>query len=339
MTVQDKVLSYLLNHTSLPTSGQKLAEHFHVSRNAIWKSIEKLREKGYSIESIPRKGYKLNQISKKLDAVQIEEYLNDSWNNLNIVTYDSVTSTNDLAKQQLVDYPNEDVFLVSKEQTQGRGRRGKSFYSSLDEGVYFTLAFKPKTFDMNEIPLYTVLAATALVETLESYVEDKVEIKWVNDIFYKRRKIVGILSEITSDLENREISGVVIGIGLNLSGTFDQAEKNVQNVAGSLFGQTLPNTFNQNKLLAEFLNTFSTYEQDFEKKRFLSVYRNHLLGVGKKVSYKIKNEVHTGMIRDIDQDAHLIIEQENGELQTLTGQEISFSSKQFINEEGNEDEN
>jgi len=339
MTVQDKVLSYLLNHSSTSISGQKLANHFQVSRNAIWKSIEKLREKGYSIESVPRKGYKLNQISKKLDAVQIKEDLNDSWEDLKIAAYESVTSTNDLAKQRLIDYPYENVLIVSKEQTQGRGRRGKSFYSSLDNGIYFTLAFKPKTFDMNEMPLYTVLAVTALVETLESYVEDKVEIKWVNDIFYKKRKIVGILSEITSDLENREISGVVIGIGLNLSGKFDEAEKDVQNVAGSLFGQTVPNTFNQNKLLAKFLNTFSKYEQDFEKKRFISVYRNHLLGVGKKVSYKIKGELHTGIIRDIDQDAHLIIEKGNGELQTLTGQEISFSSKQFVNEEGNENEN
>lgn len=331
MSTQNDVLTVLLNNKQIPISGQKLAEDLDISRNAVWKSIEKLREQNYTIESIPRKGYQLKSVPKHLDATQIKNKAASSWENLEIITKKSVTSTNDLVKQYLINHPTNEVLIAAKEQTEGRGRRGKSFYSSLDDGLYFSLGFKPKTEDPNQMTLYTVLAATALVKSLEKFVDGAVQIKWVNDLFYKNRKITGILSEMTSDLESGGVSDIIIGIGINVSGDFKKANEEVQSVAGSLFGEKQPDNFNQNDLLAEFLDYFKKYEEQLDEKSFLPVYKDHLLGLGKEVSFKKKNEVHKGTIRDIDENARLIVELPDGESQTLIAQEISFNSKQFAN--------
>jgi len=330
MAVQDNILSLLLKENTRPISGQKLADRLQVSRNAVWKAVNQLKEEGYEIDSVSRKGYQLKKLTKSLDQKLIKEKLADQHKHIKIITKDSVTSTNDLVKQHLIDYPKEDVLVASNIQTQGRGRRGKSFYSNLKEGLYFSIGIQPNTEDMSNLPLYTVLTASALVKTLEKHLEDRPKIKWVNDIFYKGRKVSGILSEVTSDLESGSVDGIIIGVGLNLAGMFNKAEQNVQEVAGSIFGDSTPDNFNQNTFLAEFLSFFSEYEAELSLKTFLPIYKEHLLGLNQEIKYMYRGEEFRGIIRDIDKDAHLIVEDSTGSLKTLVGQEISFTSRQFI---------
>lgn len=272
---------------------------------------------------------KINQLNQK--AIRSEfTGMNEE---LNIELLDTVTSTNDVAKEMLNEHPSQLTLVATNKQTAGRGRSGKSFYSELDYGLYFTLAFQPNNHKLEDIPLYTILAATVLVQVLEKYVDEPLAIKWVNDIFYQGRKISGILSEMVTNPATTSSPGVVVGIGVNFAGDFSQLENDVQSVAGTLFGQEVPESFNQNDFLSEFLNQFLIYHNSFQEKAFMSFYEEHLLGIGQEVYYLVNEEKKHGVIQGINDQGNLLVLKSDQTIETLYGQAVHFSSAQFIQEQ------
>lgn len=267
---------------------------------------------------------------EQLNRQNIQKNIKGMHEKLNIELLDEVSSTNDVAKQLLNEQADKFTLIATNKQTAGRGRSGKAFYSTLAHGLYFSLAFQPNTDKIEKMPLYTLLAAATLVEVLEEYLDEPLGIKWVNDIFYKGRKVIGILSEMVTTGATKEIPGIVIGIGVNLAGDFTQANNDIQAVAGTLFGQELPKDFNQNKFLSQFLNRFLMYHQNFADESFLKVYENHLLGLGQKVYYFVNKEKRQGIIQGINEKGHLLVLKADQTVETLYGQEVHFGSQQFI---------
>ncbi|MCW6659196.1 biotin--[acetyl-CoA-carboxylase] ligase [Aerococcaceae bacterium NML191292] len=330
MTVKDELLALLMQQHHTTLSGQQIANKLKVSRNAVWKAVEQLRQAGYIIESVPRVGYTLHQATTALDRGQIQHQLADFWRDLHIEIHDSVTSTNDLAKQFAIDSPNQSGVFIATHQSKGRGRRGRQFHSELAHGLYFTLVFRPEALPLSDIPQYTLVAASAMVHAIETLTDRSIAIKWINDLFANGKKIGGILCEAVTDLETQEVSAVLVGIGLNLAGSFAQASEETRQVAGTLFGETLPPNFNPNTLLRCFLNQFAIYHRSFPQKIHLPYYESHLLGVGKYVTYQQQQTVCAGIIEGINQDGHLLVRHEDGTVATLFGNDIHFSSQQFI---------
>lgn len=327
---QNPVLKYLLENKDSYTSGQKLADSLGLSRNAIWKAIQKYRKEGFEITSKTKNGYCLLAYPKNFHPGLLKLLMNQRGIPLNIYFKEEVTSTNELVKGLFVPEQDEEgSLLVAKKQTQGRGRRGKKFYSNLAGGYYLSLAIKPKNIGMEEIPLYTILTAASLVLTLEDYVPQQLMIKWVNDIFYDRKKIAGILTEMQTDVETNDITHLIIGLGLNLYGDFDQAASDVKAVAGTLFGAEAPEHFNINQFFLEFLTHFFYFQEHFSKRLFLSPYRNHLMGLHQHITYQIQGQEREGTILGINDLGHLQVKNKAGKLETLYGQEISLGSKQF----------
>ena len=267
---------------------------------------------------------------EQLNRQIIQKNVKESKEALNIELLDKVSSTNDVAKQLLNEQVDKFTLIATNKQTAGRGRSGNFFYSMLDHGLYFSLAFQPNTNKIEKIPLYTMLAATTLVEVFEEYIVEDLSIKWVNDIFYKGRKVIGILSEMVTTGATQEIPGIVIGIGINLAGDFTQADDAIQAVAGTLFGKEIPKDFNQNKFLSQFLNRFFMYHQNFSDEKFLTVYEKHLLGLGQKIYYFVNKERHEGVIQGINEKGHLLVLNADQTIKTLYGQEVHFGSQQFI---------
>lgn len=267
-----------------------------------------------------------NQLNKE----QIAKAFSGPFDLLNIVLLDYVSSTNDVAKEILKEHPDNLSIVATNKQTAGRGRSGKSFYSELEHGLYFTLAFYPNDHRMESIPLYTILTAAVLVEVLAKYVDEPLSIKWVNDIFYKGKKVGGILSEMVSGANNNEVPGIVVGIGINLAGDFKNTDEGIQAVAGTVFGKKTPDNFNQNIFLSEFLDTFFNYHKHFKDREFMPLYEEHLMGIGKEVYYTISGVKKQGTIRGINAEGHLIVELVDQSIDVLYGQEVHFGSDQFI---------
>ena len=177
-----------------------------------------------------------------------------------------------------------------------------------------------------------MLAASAMVAALEAASGQRLRIKWVNDLFCRGRKIGGILTEATTDIESRSLSSIIIGIGLNLSGDFSQAEASTQSVAGTLFGQEMPADFNPNQVIHDFLKQLAYYIRTLSDKTYLAHYEEHLLGVGRQVSYQQAGQEYTGIIQGITDQGHLLVQDPHGQIRTLFSQEVHFSSQQFADD-------
>lgn len=263
-----------------------------------------------------------------MNSETIKNVLPAMWQHVNIEYYEEITSTNDWAKKQIREKPTEEILIISKRQTKGRGRSGRSFYSSLDHGLYFSLAIHPQVVNPDDLPMYTIATATALIQAIKTELGLDVQVKWVNDLFYKNQKVAGILTEAITDPKTNQITAIIIGVGLNLAGSFKGADETTQEVAGTLY-EELPPAFNINNLLCEFLLVFGNYHQDLTSRQFLPIYEQNLLGMGREVSYRKKNQTYYGIIQGINAQGQLLVKNKKGELLTLLGEEIHFSSKQF----------
>lgn len=331
MSTRQKVLDYLITAMPNPVSGQYIANQLNFSRNTIWKTIEELRHLGYTIEQQHKKGYVLTQIPHHLELHQLNHSIHSFWQELSIEIHHSVTSTNDLGKIHATQNPQTPKLIVAKEQTKGRGRHGRGFYSQLEHGLYLSLVIQPNTKKINEIPLYTLLTASALSQVLSQHLNNEmIKIKWVNDLFYNGKKISGILCESIMDIESQQVNAIVIGIGINLAGNFLQTNEEVQEIAGTIFGETLPKTFDFNIFLHNFIQQFYYYHQQLTERSFLTYYQEHLLGMNQSVHFTQNNQQKRGIIRGINQDGHLLVENDAQEIETLIGTDIHFSSNQFL---------
>lgn len=266
----------------------------------------------------------------ELKRANISKYLHYDQDLLNVQILHETVSTNDDAKKLHLNQSEAIALVATNKQTAGRGRRGKSFYSELAHGLYFSFAFTPQSPDPEEFPMYTILAAAALVKVLEKYVPEPASIKWVNDIFYQGRKVSGILSEMGLNFQTDNTPYIVVGIGINFAGVFKQADEDVQAVAGTLFGEHIPHEFDQNHFLADFINAFLDFHFTFQSKNFLPIYEKHLLGIGEKVFYKMDGKSQSGVIKGINDKGNLLVIKEDESVEALVGQAIEFGSKQFV---------
>ncbi len=195
-------------------SGQMLADRFGVSRNAVWKAVNQLKAEGHGIISDPVRGYRLSETSDVLYAAGIRPFLKTK-PELEVEVFGETDSTNNEAKRRLGEGDRKDILFLAERQTGGRGRLGHSFFSPAGTGIYMTLSMELVK------PLYrperiTLAAAVAVVRVRRPYLTEDPGLKWVNDIFYKGKKVTGILSEAISDLETGLIQHIIVGIGINV---------------------------------------------------------------------------------------------------------------------------
>ncbi len=306
MNTKDKLLDIFLECINIPISGQDLAQQLQVSRTAIWKHIHSLVEDGYDIESIPHQGYVLKNKGNVLSKAQIQK----ETNNLYVEVFDTIDSTNTYAKQRMD--LEDGTLIVANEQTKGRGRRDHSFYSPKDDGLYFSIVLRPKQ-DLAAMLKVTVAAAVAVCEAIEELTNKKPEIKWVNDIFIDKKKICGILTEATTDFESRGVESIIVGIGLNVSNT--SFPEDISEIAGSI-----EHNLDRNVLVSTIYNHFMVWTTKLNSKELMDEYRNRSMVLGKTVYFNNTS----GLVKDINDDGNLVIEDEHKNTTLLQSGEISI---------------
>ena len=278
MTKQD-VLSALRSRPDQFVSGGALAGELHLSRTAVWKAVEALRAEGYPIESVPRRGYRLSSGADVLSEEGIRSRLNRK--DLQIRVFPSVTSTNTLLKQMALEGAPAGLALAAGEQTAGRGRLGRSFYSPAGTGLYLSLLLRPEM-EASEASLLTVCAAVAAAESLEALADVRPGIKWVNDLYLGGRKVCGILTEAGLDCETGRLSHVVVGIGINTRLPAGDFPEELQGVAGAVFGDA-PVPDLRNRLAALLLDRLMDLAQDPRSDALFEAYRSRSFVPGRRV--------------------------------------------------------
>ena len=321
MTVKNKVLHILEQNKGESISGQELAEKIGVSRTAVWKAINSLKEEGYSIQGISNKGYLLSNSSDVLSAEGIKPYLKNEYKDIPITVYKTIGSTNTEAKLLAMQNALHGTIIMSEEQTEGRGRMGRNFYSPADSGIYLSIILKPKL-NISDSVLITTAAAVAVCLAIDKFTHKDAKIKWVNDIFIDDKKICGILTEAVTDIESGTINSVIVGIGLNVKTEIFPEE--IKEIAGSIFDtKDKDNSFIRNQLSAEVINNVLTVCNDLTNRSFLKIYKERSMIIGEKIKYLKNNEWFEGYAEDIDEFGGLVVFHEDGHKEVLHSGEIS----------------
>lgn len=292
-------------------SGESLARSLDKSRAAVWKAVNALRSEGYPVEAHTKKGYRLAGNADVLNEDEIKRFCE---NDIKIFYLNSVDSTNNYAKKLLAQ-GEDGIFLVAAaEQTAGRGRQGKSFYSPNGTGVYMSLVIHPGA-PLQSAVSSTTAAAVAVCRAIEKISDKRPGIKWVNDVYLGGKKICGILTEAVTDFESATVSSVIIGIGINVSTA--EFPKDIEN-AGSLGAGT-----GRAKLIAavcdELLKTVNGSYEDF-----IDYYRSRSIVIGREIKFAENGVWQTASAEGIDSRGGLQIVLKNGERRTLRSGEISI---------------
>ena len=306
MTTKDKVL-HLLKKTPDFLSGEKLAQQLEVSRTSIWKAIKELEKAGYRFEHGPT-GYRYLP-SDVLDAKEIQQELRSFIPDLKVQTM--LTSESTMKDAKLAAAQGDSVSKLFVADTQEQAGRG----------IYMSLLLHPdKRFD--ELPQYTIIAASACVKAIESVTGRSASIKWVNDIYMDGKKVCGILSEAVSDMESGRISHIIIGIGLNFSVPQNHFPADLQEKAISVFpdGQA---SVTRNQLISKIWQELFTYLSHPEKA--LDFYKEKSFVLGKTVSVNQKGTTYVGLAKEIGDHGELIV-QTNEQEMSLSSGEISLTS-------------
>jgi len=300
-------------------SGQELAEKLGVSRTAVWKAINLLKEDGFMIEGVSNKGYSLAVSSDLLSSEGIRLYLNDQYKEIPIKVYKSINSTNTEAKLMIMNNAVHGTVILSEEQLSGKGRMGRNFYSPSESGIYMSVILKPKL-NMSDSVLITTAAAVAVSLAIEKVTGVITQIKWVNDIYLNDKKICGILTEAVTDMESGTINSVVVGIGLNVK--TESFPENIEYAAGSILKMD-DNKFIRNQLSAEIINNVLSILNDIPNRKFIEIYKERSMILGERVRYCKDNQWFEGYAQDIDSNGALIVFHDDGHKEILNSGEIT----------------
>lgn len=311
MKTKEQILSRLIENSDEYISGQQLAQAIGVSRAAIWKGIKALRAEGFAIDAVTNKGYRLGKENDILNAPLVQAEIENSA--VQVIYYPTIDSTNTQAKRLINEGVQNDLLIISEEQTNGRGRQGKSFYSPALTGIYMTLVTHPMTALTNAVTA-TTAAAVAVCRAIENLTDIEPKIKWVNDVYVNDKKVCGILTEAVTDFETQTVTSVIIGIGMNIK-TLD-FPGDVENAA------SLGVEVKRHRLIAAITNQlYRVLNGSIDD--FISYYRSHSMIIGKRINFIKNSRVTPATALEIDETGGLVVQLENGEVTTLRSGEIS----------------
>ncbi len=333
MSTKENILALFEANKGTYFSGEEIASQLSVSRAAVWKAVNALRSDGYEIDAVTNKGYRLSVNTDILSMQGIEKYLEPQNRKLAIQIFQQVSSTNSLLRDKANEEIPEGYVVIANEQTEGRGRRGRSFYSPVDTGIYLSILLRPKEIATNEITCLTSMAAVAACDAIEEVSGLTPGIKWVNDIYIKGRKVSGILTEASISMENGSVEYVIVGIGFNVYPPKDGFSKEIESIAGAIFDQRKDD--GKNLLAAGFLNHFMNYYTEFDKKDYVKKYQERSLVVGKEITVLAPSGDRKALALEVDDTCALLVRYEDGSTERLNSGEISICGlRQLMNGHG-----
>ena len=303
-------------------SGEYLAETLNVSRTAIWKHIKALRDSGYDIESVPRNGYRLLHSPDLLSAEEVKNSLSTKILGSDIKYFTTTDSTNNQAKKLAMDGAVDGTIVISEEQNGGRGRLSRSFFCPKYKGIWFSVILRPD-FLPQEAPKCTLLAAVAVTKAIYDVTGVKVGIKWPNDILYNGKKLVGILTEMSAEMER--INYIVLGIGIDVNISVEETPEDIRDIMTSL-SQITGKKVSRLELLNKLLYHLEQLYIMAQKQSFapiLDEWRKYSITLNQEIKVISGNDVTYGEAVDIDDDGALLVKI-NGQIKRVLAGDVSI---------------
>lgn len=322
MSVREEVKKLLEANRDKSLSGQEIAEQIGVTRAAVWKAVNTLKQEGYRIEAVNNRGYRLLEESDILSPEGIKLELDEKYRNYKIDVYKTIDSTNQEVKRQALEGAGQGLVVLAEQQTMGKGRRGRSFYSPAGTGIYMSVLFRPSPEQSKDVVLVTTAASVAICRAIRKVLNEESQIKWVNDVYFRGKKVCGILTEAVSDFESGQIDTVVVGIGINYHVPEDGFPEEIRGIAGSVC--TDENMIPRNSLVAAVLNELFAIYEKLSEREYMEDYRRWSNVIGKDVRFTSGDGWMDAKALDIDDDGGLLVQLDNGEKKTLRTGEITL---------------
>ncbi len=317
--MKEKILA-MLRENQTYISGQDICNQFGVSRTAVWKNINALKNEGYVIDSVPHKGYRLLSEPDIINETQIRKYIHTKWMGKDIIYKPVMDSTNIQAKRIGEEGAQNGTLVVTENQTAGRGRRGRT-WESPEGNVYFTFLLRPEI-EASRASMLTLVSALALGKAVEKITNLKAQIKWPNDVVINGKKVCGILTESSTDLEY--INYLVTGIGVNVNQV--EFPEEIAGKATSLILE-LGHSVNRAEVIGEFLNQFEKYYEIFiateDMTALVDTYNEMLVNCGKEVKIVDKDNERVLMAMGIDERGGLLVKDKDGRMESIISGEVS----------------
>lgn len=321
MTTDAQILAALRGTATV--SGAELAQRLGISRAAIWARIEDLRRLGYEIDASPHHGYRLSGSPDLLLADDLASRLGgDGVIGREIHVFKETASTNDLVERLARDGAREGVVVFAESQTKGRGRLGRKWHSPAGTGLYFSVLLRPQLRPLEATQL-TVVAATALVRAIEALTPVRPTIKWPNDLLVEGRKIAGVLTELSAELDT--IKHLTLGIGLDVNQTANDFPPELRAFATSL-RLAAGHSISRPELATRILFELDADYARIRRGKFAAVadeWEARCTTIGHNVSIRIGDRVIRGCAESLDDDGALLLRTQHGRLERIIGGDVT----------------
>lgn len=312
----------VLRQRDTHVSGQELCERLGVSRTAVWKNIRQLQDEGYRIEAVRNKGYRIIEAPVDVfNASEIKSRLGESPFIREVLYKEETDSTNTWAKRLAEEGKPSGTLAVADRQTQGKGRRGRTWNSPKGTSVYMTLLLRPDILPRDVSPLTLVMGLSA-AEALEETLGLKAGIKWPNDIVVSGKKICGVLTEMSAQMDYIEY--LVIGIGINVNTQeFPEEIRKMATSAALELGHSVSRAEIAAAVLRCFEKNYGTYLKTGDLRELLDVYREKMVNYNREVKVMGSDAAFTGVARGINEAGELLVERPDGDITAVSGGEVS----------------
>ncbi len=318
----DRLVHLLVRNATVVVPGPKIAEEIGVSRSTVWEWIEKLRALGVAIKGHPRRGYQIEKLPDILLPSLIRAELPPHAEiGHRIIHYFRTDSTNSVALQLDAQNGPHGTVVIAEEQTAGRGRLGRNWYSERSSGIYVSIILRPPL-SPAAAPILTLLAGVAVHRAVSTATGLKADIRWPNDVLVNGKKVCGILTEMKAEVDRLHM--VVLGIGINVN--HSSMPENLRKIATSLAIES-GRDFARLHVLAELLRSVERYYHMLLKEGHAAVVWEWTAASsyaeGKQVHVKAGGNEYSGVTAGLDPSGALKIRRDDGRQELLVAGEIT----------------
>lgn len=321
--MKKEILGALKTDKGKFVSGEELSTKIGVTRTAVWKHVKQLKEEGYEIESVSRKGYRLIQEPDTLDPNELQMDIKTKYMGSKILYFQNVDSTNNAAKKAAGEGAPEGTIIIAEEQTGGRGRLGRHWTSPRGTGIWMSIILRPEL-EPTEAAKITQLTAAAVAVGLRKATGCEAGIKWPNDIIINKKKVCGILTEMSAELNS--INYIVVGIGVNVNVDMEIFPEDVRAIATSI-KENLGHSVYRKVIVLEILGAFEELYSDFITTKNINqsvdICKKYSVTLGNKVRIISKDKTIFAEALDLTEDGELLIKNEKGDIEKVISGEVS----------------
>lgn len=318
----EKILQVLRGGDGSYVSGEELCKLAGISRAAIWKRVEKLREEGYEIEALPHLGYRLIDIPDAPIPSEIKWKLGTRTLGREVISYKKTASTNDIAYELAEKKIKEGTVIIAEEQTGGRGRHGRSWASPPKGGIYMSCILRPEMAP-NELPMITLMTAVAVCKVIRETTGLPASIKWPNDILVDGMKVCGILTEMKAEQDS--VDFVIIGIGVNVNTPVKLLPKGATSLRAGLEKVKGDIEISRIELVKDMLKSMEKYYDILKKRGFANIieeWKSLTAMLGSRVKVVLPRRSFEARAHDIDRDGALIVRLDSGVMERVASGDV-----------------